>query len=106
MKDFIQQLNKVFDSRVRLGIMSLLIVNGWLSYKELKQALSTKEEPITDGNLASHLKKLREAEYVEDRKRFVGRKPQTDYRATKKGKKAFQTHLEGLAKMIEQMNGD
>jgi DNA-binding HxlR family transcriptional regulator len=106
VKDLLQQLNKVFDSRVRLGIMSLLMVNDWLSYKELKKALSTKEEPITDGNLASHLKKLREAKYVEDRKRFVGRKPQTDYSATKKGKKAFQAHLEGFARMIEQMTND
>ncbi|MEZ4686727.1 MAG: transcriptional regulator [Bacteroidia bacterium] len=106
MKDFLQQLNKVFDSRLRLGIMSLLMVNNWMSYNELKHSLSTKKEPLSDGNLASHLKKLRESEYVEDRKRFVGRKPQTDYQATKEGRKAFQEHLEGLAKMLENMKND
>lgn len=67
----------------------------------MKTALKSGKSPITDGNLASHLKKLREVEYVEDRKRFVGRKPQTDYRATKEGRRAFKDHLDGLAKMLE-----
>ncbi|MFK7969594.1 MAG: winged helix-turn-helix domain-containing protein [Bacteroidia bacterium] len=105
MNDFFNQLNKVFDSRVRLGIMSLLMVNEWVSYKEMKQALSGKDkkDPITDGNLASHLKRLRAEEYIEDRKRFVGRKPQTDYRATKAGRKAFKDHLDGLAKLLDSV---
>lgn len=105
MSNFIQQLNKVFDSRVRLGIMSLLMVKEWVPYKEIKQTLSTETEPLTDGNLASHLKRLRADDLIEDRKRFVGRKPQTDYRATPVGRKSFQSHLKGLEAMMKAMKG-
>ena len=43
----INQLNKEFESRVRLGIMSVLIVNDWVDFTEMKNLLE-----ITDGNLA------------------------------------------------------
>ena len=33
-------LNKAFDSRVRLGLMSILSVNDWISYKEVKNLLN------------------------------------------------------------------
>ena len=49
----IENLNKVFESRVRLGIMSILMVNEWVEFKTLKELLK-----VTDGNLASHLSAL------------------------------------------------
>ncbi len=52
----INQLNKEFESRVRLGIMSVLIVNDWVDFSEMKNLLN-----ITDGNLASHSTALGEA---------------------------------------------
>jgi DNA-binding MarR family transcriptional regulator len=91
----IEQLNKVFDSRVRLGIMSVLIVNEELSYNELKEVLE-----LTDGNLASHSKALEDAAYVKVQKSFVGRKPRTTYSITKLGDKAFRAHLAALEKLI------
>ena len=51
MKNPIEQLQKVFDSRVRLGVMSALMVNTQVSFNELKELIN-----VTDGNLASHLK--------------------------------------------------
>ncbi len=45
----INQLNKEFESRVRLGIMSVLMVNDWVDFSEMKNLLE-----ITDGNMASH----------------------------------------------------
>ena len=38
MKGF-DQLNKAFESRVRLGLMSILSVNSWVSYKEIMDLL-------------------------------------------------------------------
>jgi DNA-binding MarR family transcriptional regulator len=92
------QLNKAFDSRVRLGVMAVLVVNQWVSYAELKELLN-----LTDGNLASHIAALEKINYVEVKKEFVGKKPQTSYRVSKEGKIAFQEHLNGLEKMIKGM---
>jgi DNA-binding MarR family transcriptional regulator len=91
----IENLNKIFDSRIRLGIMSALMVNAEVNFNELKELLQ-----ITDGNLASHLKTLEESGYVKIQKGFVGRKTNTTYSVTKAGEKAFKTHLTALEKMI------
>jgi DNA-binding HxlR family transcriptional regulator len=91
----IENLNKIFDSRIRLGIMSALMVNKEVNFNELKELLD-----ITDGNLASHLKTLEESEFVKVQKGFIGRKTNTTYSVTKGGEKAFKTHLTALEKMI------
>ncbi|MFN0201032.1 MAG: winged helix-turn-helix domain-containing protein [Bacteroidia bacterium] len=98
MKEFLEQLNKVFDSRVRLGIMSLLVINEKIDYNTLKETLS-----VTDGNLASHLASLEKAEYILVSKSFVGRKTQTTYQCTEKGKQAFAEHLNALEMIIKGM---
>jgi DNA-binding MarR family transcriptional regulator len=86
--NLIENLNKIFDSRIRLGIMSALMVNVEINFNELKELLS-----ITDGNLASHLKTLEESGYVKIQKGFIGRKTNTTYTVTKAGEKAFKLHL-------------
>jgi DNA-binding MarR family transcriptional regulator len=98
MKNPIENLNKVFDSRIRLGIMSALMVNAELNFNELKELIS-----VTDGNLASHLKTLEENGYIKVQKGFIGRKTNTLYAVTKAGEKAFKSHLEALEKMIRSL---
>ncbi len=95
MKNPIENLNKIFDSRIRLGIMSSLMVNEDLNFNQLKEIIG-----VTDGNLASHLKTLEENEYIKVQKGFIGRKTNTTYADTKNGEKAFKQHLEGLGQMI------
>lgn len=99
MKNIISKLNKVFESRIRLGIMSVLMVNDWVDFNTLKDLLE-----ITDGNLASHLSNLEKNELIEIKKQFVGRKPNTKYRATQKGKDLFKEHLDYLGKLIDSQN--
>lgn len=99
MKGIIQNLNKVFDNRVRLGIMAILVVNDWVEYKHLKTTLG-----VTDGNLASHISALEKKEFLTVRKMFVGRKPQTSYQVTIIGKTAFQNHLDALEHLISMRN--
>ena len=94
MKGF-DQLNKAFESRVRLGLMSILSVNSWVSYKEIKDLLE-----VTDGNLASHIQSLEKIKYLEIKKQFIGKKPLTTYKVTKMGKEAFEKHIEGLEKLL------
>ena len=95
-KSIIADLNKLFDHRVRLGVMSILMVNDWVDFNTLKEMLE-----VTDGRLASHIKSLEEHQYIEIRKRFVGKKPNTSYRVTQEGKDAFQAHLNALEKLIQ-----
>ena len=96
MKNIINHLNKAFENRLRLGAMSLLMVNDWVDFNTLKQTLGA-----TDGNLASHMGSLEKAEYIEVKKQFVGKKPQTSYRATLKGRTAFSEHLDALEKLLK-----
>ncbi|WP_407523446.1 transcriptional regulator [Lacibacter sp. MH-610] len=98
MKNPIDQLQKVFDSRIRLGIMSALMVNDAVSFNELKELIQ-----VTDGNLASHLKALEENGLIKVNKGFVGRKTNTTYAVTKAGERSFRQHLEALEQMIRQM---
>lgn len=91
----IHQLNKEFESRVRLGIMSVLMVNDWVDFNEMKQLLE-----VTDGNLASHSSALEKSNYIEIKKEFVGKKTKTSYRVTQAGRKAFEEHLSVLEKLL------
>lgn len=95
MQNPINHLNKLFDSRVRLGIMSALMVNESINFLELKELLQ-----ITDGNLASHLKALEENNLLKVEKGFIGRKTNTTYAITKVGEKSFRAHIDALEKMI------
>ena len=95
MKEIISKLNRQFENRVRLGIMSILMVNESIDFTSLKELLD-----VTDGNLASHLSALEKNELIEVQKQFVGRKPNTTYKITKSGRLAFTEHLENLAKLI------
>jgi DNA-binding MarR family transcriptional regulator len=95
MKNIISGLNKLFDNRIRLGIMAVLSVNDRLDFNTLKELLD-----ITDGNLASHLKPLESNGLIEVSKQFVGRKPNTTYSITATGKNLFEQHLNALEKLI------
>ena len=95
MKNPISNLQKVFESRIRLGIMSALMVNDTLDFNALKELLA-----LTDGNLASHLKALEQQEIIVVSKQFVGRKPSTTYKATESGRNLFRLHLAALEELI------
>lgn len=93
----IDNINKLFDHRIRLGIMSILVVNEDADFNRLKELLD-----VTDGNLASHIKALEQAEYILVEKSFVGKKPNTNYTATKLGNAEFKKHIEALEKLIQK----
>ena len=95
MKTYFENINKAFESRARLGIMSVLMVEDKVDFNTLKETLQ-----LTDGNLASHLRALEEADYLRVEKQFVGRKPNTSYHATDKGRQAFKSHLDALEQLI------
>jgi DNA-binding MarR family transcriptional regulator len=98
MKIPINSLNKAFESRIKLGIMSVLAVNDMLDFNALKEYLD-----VTDGNLASHIKALEKEQFIDVKKSFVGKKPNTQYFMTKAGRKAFDDHLKALEKLIRRV---
>lgn len=97
MKPNIHKLNKAFENRVRLGIMSVLMVNDSIDFNSLKELLQ-----VTDGNLASHSAALEKEGLIHIKKEFAGKKTLTTYSATKIGVKAFEEHLDALEKLIKQ----
>ena len=99
MNTLIGNLNKAFESRVRLGIMSVLVVNDSIDFITLKQQLN-----VTDGNIASHINALEKLNYVEIKKQFIGKKPNTSYAVTKLGRKSFIEHLNALEILIRNSN--
>ncbi len=94
--NILDAIKKIFQSKARLGIMTVLVSEGESDFSNLKSRLD-----LTDGNLSSHLRKLEEAKYLEVEKKFVDRKPRTLYRPTDKGRKEFKRHLEQLKEVID-----
>lgn len=77
--------------------MSALVVNDYLDFNALKELLD-----VTDGNLATHLKKLEKESFIGIEKTFIDRKPNTKYFAKTEGKQAFTQHLNVLEQIINQ----
>ncbi len=97
MKDILIRIDKLFESRIRLGIMSVLVVNERLDFNSLKQMLD-----LTDGNLASHIGALEKNRYIKVNKTFIGKKTNTSYSVTASGKKSFNEHLDALEQLIKK----
>jgi DNA-binding MarR family transcriptional regulator len=93
----LHNFDKAFENRTRLQIMSVLAANESYDFNSLKELLA-----VTDGNLASHLKALEKEEYISVSKSFLGRKPNTRYKASAQGIAAFKKHLEALENLIKQ----
>jgi len=96
MANIIANLNKAFESRIRLGIMSILSVNASVDFNTMKELLE-----LTDGNLASHIKALEGLNYIQSFKQFIGRKPNTNYSLTESGRQSFKEHLDALETLIK-----
>lgn len=94
-------LNKAFESKARLGIMSVLMVNESLDFSSLKSLLG-----LTDGNLASHTRALEELGYIQSEKKFIGRKPNTSFAITQSGSQAFKAHLQALEDFLKSASGN
>ncbi len=90
------ELDRLIHERARLGIVSSLAVNGWLTFTDLRDLLG-----ITDGNLSAHARKLEEAGYVECRKSLDGRTPKTEFGLTPTGRRELQAYLDHMEAIIQ-----
>lgn len=92
----LEHIDKILESKVRLGIMAVLTVNESLDFKSLRSLLD-----LTDGNLVTHTRTLENAGYIVSAKQFIGRIPNTTYRATETGREAFRRHLQALEQLLD-----
>jgi DNA-binding PadR family transcriptional regulator len=93
-----RELDPLIHERLRLGILSALVVQESLSFTELRDLLQT-----TDGNLSVQARRLETAGYVVCHKRFEGRKPKSTYRLSAKGRTALEDYLETLSGLLPDL---
>jgi DNA-binding HxlR family transcriptional regulator len=89
------ELDPLIHERLRLGILSSLVVQEALSFTELRDLLQT-----TDGNLSVQARRLESAGYVICNKKFEGRKPKSTYCLSPAGRVALEEYLETLSGLI------
>ena len=89
------KLDEVIHQRVRLAIMSTLAGVESLEFGQVKSMLG-----LTDGTLSTHARVLAQAGYLAIRKRFRGRRPQTLYHLTAKGRASFKRYVDNLEQML------
>ena len=95
MKDLLTHFNKAFESKARLSIMSVLVVNESMNFNGLKDLLA-----LTDGNLSVHARRLEDAAYIECTKGYEGRVPRTNYTLTAAGRRALTKYLDHMEALI------
>jgi len=91
-------LDPMIHERLRLGILSALVVQDELSFTELRDLLRT-----TDGNLSVQARKLEEAGYILCDKRFEQRKPKSTYTISAEGRAALEEYLEKLSGLLPDL---
>lgn len=91
-----RELDPLLDARLRVAILALLLNGDTVDFVHMRDKLQ-----VTDGNLAKHLRKLEEAEYVRMEKSFLGRRPRTSYTITDKGRASLQDHVKALGELLK-----
>ena len=92
------ELDPLIHERLRLGILSALVVQPSLTFTELRDLLQT-----TDGNLSVQARKLEEAGYITCDKKFEHRKPRSTYRLSVQGRLALEEYLETLSNLLPDL---
>jgi DNA-binding MarR family transcriptional regulator len=91
------KLDRVIHEKGRLALMSMLAASPELSFTEMRDVLK-----MTDGNLTTHIRTLKEAGYVSVTKSFQNNRPLTTCALTQAGKKAFAEYIDLLESILHQ----
>lgn len=90
-----QRIDDVIHSRIRLAIMSILVTVEDAEFTFLRDQVAT-----TDGNLATHLGKLRAAGYIRQQKTSGAGRASTRLAVTAAGRQAFEAYLTQLEALL------
>jgi DNA-binding MarR family transcriptional regulator len=100
LRSLVEKIDKLIHEPARLLLLAHLYV-----VDEADFVFLLDQTGLTAGNVSSHMKKLITAEYVEQEKAFVDNRPQTTYRLSRKGRKAFQDYRDNLDGILEDLPG-
>ncbi|WP_126663543.1 winged helix-turn-helix domain-containing protein [Haloterrigena salifodinae] len=92
------EFDKLVHQPTRLQIFAYLYRHDRATFSELQDDLE-----ITDGNLSAHVQRMEEADAVSIEKQFVDRRPQTTYELTDKGRETFESHVDTLEALLDQL---
>jgi len=95
----ITTVDKVIHEPARLSIIAYLYVVESADFLFLM-----RQTGLTFGNLSSHMSKLEAAGYIEIIKEFVGKKPHTMLRLTKKGRNAFENYKKKMKQFFDDLS--
>lgn len=90
------ELDKLIHAPARLAIMTQLMV-----IDEADATWLHGRTGLSWGNLATHVRKLEEADYLVVSKEFSERKPRTVFRLTDKGREAYQEYRRRILDLLE-----
>ena len=89
------QFDELIHAPTRLSLVSLLAASEWAEFRFIRDSLG-----LSDSALSKQLWTLEEAGYVEISKGFVGKRPRTSARLTRKGRSAFHGHVRALQELV------
>jgi DNA-binding MarR family transcriptional regulator len=91
-------IDRVIHAPARLMMLTYLYVVEHADFVFLMRLTD-----LTWGNLSAHMSKLEEAGYVEVEKKFVGKKPHSIAKLTKKGRAAFQAYKTSMQQVLNDL---
>ncbi len=86
-----KELDPLLHSELRLAIISILASSKSADFNSIKE-----ETKATSGNISVQLEKLSQAGYIEVKKGFKGKMPNTTCSITNKGMEALTEYIEAL----------
>jgi DNA-binding transcriptional ArsR family regulator len=89
------RFDELIHAPTRLSIVSLLAATEWADFRFLRESVR-----LSDSALSKQLTTLEDAGYVEIRKSFVGKRPRTSARLTRRGHHAFAGHVAALQEIV------
>lgn len=89
------RFDELIHAPTRLGLVSLLAATEWAEFRFIRDNLG-----LSDSALSKQLSTLEEAGYVEIKKGFVGKRPRTSARLTRRGRAAFVAHVRALQELV------
>ena len=90
------QLDPLIHEAARLLIVSVLNQCAVASFGFLLQTTH-----LTRGNMSTHLAKLVDAGYIDEKKEIVGRRPRTEYSLTARGRTAFKRYRTDWQQVVD-----
>jgi len=91
-------IDKLIHEPARLNIMTRLYVVESADF-----LFMMRQTGLTFGNLSAHMSKLEEAGYIDIIKEFVGKKPHTMLKLTKKGRRAFDDYRKKMKQFFNEL---